>query len=474
MKNRGGKTSPFHIALCLNIWALCMFSCSLLILLQAKTPSTSELHQPTDVLPFVEDALLHHNLLDVTSMWGMGVDARRQMTRRTHVPLVTWTKAASDMLERAWVKLQNPPSCRRILYMYPWNWGLTSQMRDYSDAAIVSLATGRTLMYVQDAYRTKWCAKDAWIECYFQPLSGELCRRTQSELKDAPQFDTKRSKRFMPGTTIKFLFGDAPAAHVVNNTRFDFVIDNPAFFPHAIWEKMLKNNHVRVSDTFGNMINMTELKGNRPNLYHTLSLSALRTMLAPIIFKPKPYIEVIARARAKNLTRAHHNCVAIHLRWTDKKEDGGVAAGIEYTVDHIPPALERLERRTGRSYQCLLILSDDDVAARRALVTKLGDTYDVKPVSRLQGVFASEMDYQIYRKRGHAYFEQEVAQRDPQRAYAYSREVVIDIVTASLAADYLLGVGSSGVSQVLAQFIGADRKVDANAIAIWQEDVLMV
>jgi hypothetical protein len=415
-----------------------------------------------------------HNLLDVTSMWGMGVDARTHMTRRTRVPLVKWTKEASNMLERAWTKLQHPTSCQRVLYMYPYYWGLTSQMRDYSDTAIVSLASGRTLMYVQGTHMTKWCAKDAWLECYFRPLSGKLCRRTQSEIQDAPQFDTNKSRHFLSDATFAMLVGDAPAVHVVNNTRFDFVVEHIRFFPHAIWDQMLKNNYVRVLDTFGNRVNMTKLKERHPSLYHTLSLSALRTMLAPIIFAPTNDIEEVARKRAESLTTEHHDCVAVHVRWTDKREDGGVSASIAYTVDHIPAALERLERRTGRSYQCLLILSDDDVAARNAIVEKLGDTYDVKPVSHLHEIFESEEDYNIYRTKGHVYLEIEVALRDPERAYAYSREVVIDIVTASLAADYLLGVGSSGVSQILAQYMGAERQVDANAIAIWQEDILMV
>jgi hypothetical protein len=431
--------------------------------------SPAVLHVSANTLP--PDEIHRHNLLDVTSMWGMGVDARKNTTRRTRVPLVTWTKSASDMLERAWVDMQHSMSCNRALYMYPYHWGLTSQMRDYSDAAIASLATRRKLLFVQDARRPKWCAKDAWLECYFQPLSGESCRRKLSELRDTPQFAANGA-----ADMLAMLASDAATVHVVNRTRFDYVVDHPALFPYELWEKMLANRDVIALDTFGESINMGNLKTEHPELYHTLSLSALRTMLAPVIFKPTPDILAIARARASELMQTQKQCVAVHLRWTNKKADQGVSARMEHNVDTIPASLDRLERRTGRSYRCLILLSDDWATATRQLMTKLGDTYDVKPVSRLNetGTFISTEEYDIYRVQGHTYFEQHVLLHDPDRAYAYAREVIVEIVAASLASDYLMGVGSSGVSQILAQYIGAKRRVDANALAVWQEDMLML
>jgi hypothetical protein len=409
-------------------------------------------------------------------MWGMGADARTPMKRRKHVPLVTWTSDATDMLEREWRSLQESSSCDRTLYMYPYYWGLTSQMRDYSDAAIVALAFRRTLLYIEDAYRLKWCAEDAWIECFFQPLSKDACRRTFSEVKEAvPMFATTQWDEFMPRETHAMLSGITPAVHVVNNTRFDFVVDYPEFFPHDLWKKMIARKFVRAIDAFGHQLDLLELKSKQPNLYYTLSLSALRTMLTPILFKPKPEIEAVAESRANALTKPHHDCAAVHIRWTDKKEDGGISQNADYRVNHVKAALDRLERRTGLSYQCLLILSDDDVAVVRAIQDRLGDTtYAVKPVSQLRALFTSRQEYETYRAKGHIYFELEVLQRDPDRSFAYAKEVVIDILTASKAAQYLVGVGSSGVSQLLAQYMGAERRVDANALAIWQEDVLMI
>lgn len=105
------------------------------------------------------------------------------------------------------------------------------------------------------------------------------------------------------------------------------------------------------------------------------------TLLSPTISKPIAEITAIARVRANILSSRHRHCVAVHVRGTDKQKDGGVASKMNQSINHIPAGLERIERRTGRSYACLLLLSDDVKAAREALITQLGDTYDVTPLS---------------------------------------------------------------------------------------------
>lgn len=162
---------------------------------------------------------------------------------------------------------------------------------------------------------------------------------------------------------------------------------------------------------------------------------SLRTMLAPIIFAPKSDVAAKARGRAHELAAQNRDCVAVDVRWTDKRQDRGVSASVAHTINHIPAARDRLNHRTGRSFRCLLLLSDDEVFAKKALVRQLRDTYHIKAVSRLRGMFKSEKEYNKYRKIGHTYFEREVAMRDPERSYAYSQAVVVDILTASLAAE---------------------------------------
>lgn len=419
-------------------------------------------------------------LLDVTSMWGMGADARTPMTRRTRVPLVTWSQEAVARIELAWRALQNPESCDRVMYMYPYYWGLTSQVRDYSDMAIVALAFGRTLHYVEDAYRIKWCGHDAWLECFFEPLTNNLCRRKQAQLKNEPlltisAWDERiKGMALLESETVKALAGPQRVIHLKNETRFNYVVDHPALFPHELWESLVRQGLVQARDDFGHALDILELKLSHPALYHALSLSALRTMLTPIVFRPQAKLEHAAATRVLDLTRAHHDCLAVHLRWTDKRDDGGIALKrYNHSASHVVDALDRIERRSGHSYQCLLVMSDDDVGAIKELNRLLGDTYDIKQVSQIQALFRTPEEYDEYRLKGHEFFTRgKIATDSPARTYGYIRDVLVDILVAAKASDYVIGVGSSGVSQMLAQYMGAARRADANAFAIWEEDVM--
>ena len=44
-------------------------------------------------------------------------------------------------------------------------------------------------------------------------------------------------------------------------------------------------------------------------------------------------------------------------------------------------------------------------------------------------------------------------------------------LTRTAQADVLVGVGTSGVSQLIAQMIGGRNRVDGNALSLWQEDM---
>lgn len=421
-------------------------------------------------------------LLDVTSMWGMGADARTPMVRRTRVPLVTWTGTAVARVELAWRALQSPQACDRVMYMYPYFWGLTSQMRDYSDMAMVALAFQRTLLYVEDASLIKWCSKDAWLECFFERFSNDRCRRKHSDLANYPILtisawdDKKKGMKFLEEKTVAALASSEAVIHLKNETRFKYVVNHPSLFPHMLWEGLLRDGLVVAHDDFGHAIDLLQLKVTRPALYHALSLSALRAMLTPIIFKPQARLESLAGDRARELTRDHHDCAIVHLRWTDKRGDGGIALKMSnYNASHVVEALDRIERRSARSYQCLLLMSDDDAGAIRQLNRLLGDTYDIKQVSQIQALFTSQEEYEAYRLQGHEFFTRsQIATRNPARAYAYVRDVLVDVLAVAKAGDYLIGVGSSGVSQLVAQYIGGSRRADSNAFAVWQEDVLGV
>jgi hypothetical protein len=97
---------------------------------------------------------------------------------------------------------------------------------------------------------------------------------------------------------------------------------------------------------------------------------------------------------------------------------------------------------------------------------------DVRVLTRVSALFGPLEDYIVYAQIGHGYFSNLLT--GTEIAYAYFYELVVDVVVAALSADALIGVGSSGVSQLIAQYMGHARRVDSNALAVWEEDVLGV
>lgn len=410
--------------------------------------------------------------LDISSMWGIGADARMPIARRTRIPLVTWSPQAVEHVEKAWRRVQFRKSCDRTLYTYAFKWGVTSQMRDYSDLTMVAvLAFDRTLVLVEDATRPKWCAQNNWLGCFFEPVDNGACKKFSTDLVDV------RAVRAwpVPGGTEDVAGALAirePVLQLRNVSRFVGIVNETSYFPHKLWDELLDLNYIHVRDSFGNAVDMRDYRTDRPSLYHTLAVSALRSILSGILFRPQRDLLDLIKERAVQLKKHHQHCIAVHLRWTDKNLDGGAATMINGTTQHVISALDRVEQRTGRSYQCLLIMSDDDENAVAALQGTLGDTYDIVRVSQVHTLFHSKEEYEIYRHIGHEYMLNKTRD-DPEQAYAYYDAVLIDVYAAAEAADYLIGVGTSGVSQLLSQLLGSKRRADGNAFTVWQEDVFV-
>lgn len=83
--------------------------------------------------------------------------------------------------------------------------------------------------------------------------------------------------------------------------------------------------------------------------------------------------------------------------------------------------------------------------------------------------------YDAYAKHGHEYFVKLAASSKSQErrlAFEYFRSGIVDAIVASRSAKALIGMGGSGLSQLVAQYMGFHRHVDANAFVVWQEDMM--
>lgn len=409
-------------------------------------------------------------LLDVSSMWAVGVHARFRMKRRTAVPLVTWKPEAIQQLQHIWQVVQFRKACDRALIMWPWHWGITSQMRDYSNIAIASVLTfQRTLVVYNNSKvmnpktkkpNVKWCKDNLWLECFFLPLNSGACHDVQ--VSQIPHVFARNFKAVADST---------PVYRLSAGSKLYQLIDDTGLFPHKAWNSMMSKGLVKYHNDLGNKIDPSQLKKHSPQLYHLISLSALRSMFTPVIFQPQPRLLIAASYMVSKL-KPTKRCVSVHFRWTDKRKDTGITSKMNFSTGHVPAALNRIVHRTGYPYMCLLVLSDDDHASFNSVRSRLGSSHDVALVSQLRSLFTPE-EYKEYRKSGHDYV-QSLTLRDPARVYTYFDAVVVDILVAVQSSDYLIGVGSSGVSQLIAQYMGARHMADGNAFAVWQEDILLL
>ena len=397
------------------------------------------------------------------SLWGAGVDARTEMIAYSNLPIITWTEEASRSIFLRWMHVQHRKACSNVLWFTPWWWGLTSQIRDYVDLAIISVLTfGRTLLHKEnDRYPNKtypvWCEEESWLMCFFEPLSGHQCNGVEPM---GPGVQNEDLGILNQG--YDFLQFDSLRA---NN-----LVWQHSLFPNKIWETLLADNHVLFFDSVnGSRINGQILKQENTDLYYMLSLSALRSIIIQNILVPKRAI-VANVERSMQMLPPDEPAIAVHLRRTDKRKDLGTATNLTFSARHVVDCLHRIYLQTRRRYKTILILSDDPSSIVE-MKQYLGPSFNVLPITNVKDFFQNIEDYQTYRKKGHTFVDT-LYSKDPKAVFAYHSSVLVDSLAAASWCDFLIGVGTSGVSQLIAQLMGARRHMDGNLLSLWQEDLM--
>ena len=219
--------------------------------------------------------------------------------------------------------------------------------------------------------------------------------------------------------------------------------------------------------------NMSRMEGQRfkqedPELYYLLSLSALRSMIAQHILVLKYKFVARANDLIRNVS-TEEPTISVHIRRTDKKEDGGAAALLDFSIEHVVHYLHLINNRRQLNYYKTILVLSDDPSCVQELQLHLGQHYHVHGLSNIEMLFQDEIDYNRYKVEGHRFVDT-ILSKDPEAVYSYHASVLVDAWAAAHHSDFLIGVGSSGVSQLIAQWMGARWHVDGNMLSLWQED----
>ena len=412
------------------------------------------------------------------TVWASGQPSRQHMRQFKDVPLVTWTAEAARLIREHWQAVQHRATCKRVMWMTPWHWGKTSQLRDWLDLAIVSVFTyNRTILenYSADKY-SSWCAKGNWLNCFFEPFHGKQCDGVP------PQGETV--------SCITEYGGDHNFLQTTSYCSRNTMRVHEAF-PNKIWDKLVEANQIvyRDVDTNSPMTHtaIKQLKKHAATLYYSISLSSLKSMITKHILAFNEDIRRQADALTQNILNntASKPMIAVHMRRTDKHSDRG-SSNLEFSDRFVTRAIgiicDQYFPPNGTKAQevCLkqlpadivvLALSDDPTAVP-TLQRHLGSNFNVRMLTDISKLLHSDKEREEYSKRGHKFFSGSPSKVKSMasRIFSYHASVFVDILAASRA-DILIGVGASGVSQLIAQMIGGRERVDGNALSLWQEDI---
>jgi len=163
----------------------------------------------------------------------------------------------------------------------------------------------------------------------------------------------------------------------------------------------------------------------------------------------------------------------IHVRRSDKREDNNPY--FTWLNDHVGfnstrPITELVryaESYLSDPFGSVMLLSDSVsiLDGRRQIFTAF--ERGVRDLTlNLLGRFYSD-HHGIDAERGHEAVPAELRKEN-------IRQTLIEIYTAGRLGTYLLGSGSCGVSQYIAQLIALKYRMDASSIAIWEEDLWYV
>jgi hypothetical protein len=410
-----------------------------------------------------EHKLVLEDLGSGKTLWAQGAKARTRLQTYKDIPLVTWTEAAEEAVLQHWNRVQHQSSCRRVLWFRPWEWGITSQLRDYTDLAIISVLTFNRTILPSKSGRSyvHWCTDAFWLECFFEPFHGDQCAD-----KD-PSGHTPKSLTELGSST--------PFFHLQGKDDGNVLLRNfQTLFPNALWNSLLLSHNVLFRHpTSPNLIlNATEFSSTNPQLYYELSLSALKAILSKTVFKPTPHIEAHAKALVRNLSKPS---IGIHIRRTDKRKDFQRPRLFPFTgYKAILRALSRLPPPKVKT--TLLVLTDDPITAdelAKEIQEHVNAThFDVRLLNDIRNIFRGTNILEKYRKVGHNFIAS-LVHSHPSIVHRYFASVIIEAVAVGLHADHFIGMGTSGVSQLVAQFMGGRRRTEGNAVCLWQEDFLL-
>ena len=386
-------------------------------------------------------------------------DLRRGSFRNYDKSLM-WSAEAESIVLNELRAQQFPSDCREAqLLVFPdmWKFGVGSQLRDFVGLVYNAQAFGRTVVVRNTTSR--YCGKEPWLTCFVSSFSS--CYRDPSLTAPAARLSN----------TMKFIEDFKSEKRQISSGAANGVVRLP-LFPSTLWKALQQSGSIWLQSGEGHKELFPPFSVIRSNQDHWfLHMTAFLRVMAwkyLIPFRPE-FVEIAAKALPQDPARP---MIAIHLRTTDKRKDANFAARLPQRYDErlVAAALRHIEGRTNVTFNSIFVMSDDwnAVNAVRKAKKKLRNP-DMDVLDLDFNTLWEDLPYKaMFARCGH---ECVLPRFTPHQREVFHRHFFKELWVASKA-DYLLGAGSSGVSQAISHLIGARLGVDPETRAFWFEDLL--
>jgi hypothetical protein len=364
--------------------------------------------------------------------------------------VIQWTEAVARDFEKTWMETIFSSNCSiPVSRIVVPSWGFFSASRDVLSTLLEVMVEGHRAQ-VQGSKWNHFCAsklsKDRFWGCYFENAVGKECVKERNI--------TQKSLRI----------------NLVHALELDL------FKRHV----QLNNIQVRRSGSF-QLINMTSQEFAEWSF--PLFISVARSLSFPIVYHPN----LATQERLSFLEQLFGDLcgpvLALHIRRTDKARDPGQPSllrsrGEKQISLHVYGEMIRVvEHDLSISFNSVILLSDDldSYFNREDWFIGLSNQTAEVVVNPFWLEHSSFLNDSNWKNRGHDILS-EIRTSEKTNDFdkhTFHLNIVSDALLASKHSDFLVGCGSSGVSQFISQGIGMRKQTDGNWFSLWEEDFLL-
>jgi hypothetical protein len=424
------------------------------------------------------------------TMYTAGYDAR-VFVKPSANPFISWqwTPETEQFIANLYNSVMHPTTCsteiqqqgQHSIRLLKQPWGLGSRIRDTVDVMIAALDVNRTVLHAGTTTDCPFLNNDMtvmqfengtdtspWHDPYMNCLFD-----TFSSCQGISPVDRLVNVRRSWG-----LFNEVPAGTLVPRRRYTQRDMDSAI--HRWWQHLLQHGLYAMQYEIDPASTQTPKRLSKPP---PASLddkySVIRALMAHQVFSPSkttPWVQ----QRVKELEQQAHQAfqpptLVVHLRRTDKANDEACMysheqrPSIPETLVVIRALIRAAQRMSHLQFQSIFFMSDEPLAFLPENIEYLSDTLPHRPVvvysDFVQKTLANHSDY---KEKGHEFFLESIDHD------IMDRELVASMTFAAKHATYVIGYGRSGVSQFLAQLIGAKHRMCPSQVSLFEDDMVLL